>query len=64
MKKRSGRSGFQFPTVVFVGGLIVAVLGLVLAFVALGAEDYVGAGVALLASATAFGLLSIAMMRT
>ncbi len=63
MKRKSGGSGYQFPAVVFIGGMLVGILGLVLAVAALTGSDYLGAGVALLASAVAFGLLSIAVMR-
>lgn len=64
MKEKSGGSGFQFPAVVFVGGMIVAILGLVLAVAAMTDSDFMGAGVALLASGTTFGLLTIAVMRS
>ena len=64
MMRKSGGTSFQFPTVVFVGGMIVGLLGILLAFAAFAGSDYLGAGLALLASATAFGLLSLAAMRS
>ena len=63
MAKKKGGSGFQFPAVAFVGGLLVGLLGILVAFMAVTESDYVGAGVALLASATAFGLLTLAALR-
>ncbi len=64
MKQKSGGGGYHFPAVVFIGGLLVGLLGIVLAIAAFTDWHFVGAGVALLASATAFGLLSIAVMRS
>ncbi len=63
MSKKSGGSGFQFPAVAFVGGLLVGLLGILIAFMAVTESDYAGAGLSLLASAVAFGLLSLAALR-
>jgi hypothetical protein len=63
MAKKKGGSGFQFPAVAFVGGLLVGMFGIVAALMAVTESDYTGAGLSLLASAVAFGLLSLAALR-
>ncbi|MGD8457168.1 MAG: hypothetical protein PVF83_12350 [Anaerolineales bacterium] len=54
----------SFPGLSIIGGFIIGIAGFFAAFLAVFNEyDYVGAGLCLIASALAFGLMSNAMFR-
>ena len=59
-KKRGARA----PGLSIISGFVIGILGFLGAlFAAFNANDYVGAGLCLIASALAFGLLANAMFR-